>query len=214
MRRTPAFFLALLVACSGGTLPDPSIGSVEPTQRPASGSGPVTVSIDAVLPTVVDYGAQSATVDDRLSLRIGPRAFGPDRWVDGGVVTAFLPSLLPEGTYDVTVQLGDGRTATASNAFTVTPGRWPTGYTVDSIPAENSGVAFGVTLRAVGPNAPSFGGTVNLEVPGATVTPTISGPFEAGVRVETITVTGHGMHQLLITDLASHTGVSAPFLVR
>jgi hypothetical protein len=214
MRPTPASLLALLVACSGATLPDPTIRSVDPTQRAASGSGPVTVSVDAVLPTVVDYGAESAIVDDRLSLRIGPRAFGPDRWVDGGVVTDFLPSLLPEGTYDVTVQLGDGRTATASNAFTVTLGSWPTGYTVDSIPAEKSGVAFGVTLRAVGPNSPSFVGTVNLEVPGATVTPTVSGPFEAGVRVETITVTGHGMRQLLITDLASHTGVSAPFMVR
>jgi hypothetical protein len=214
MRRTPALFLALLVACSGATLPDPTVRSVDPTQRAASGSGPVTVSVDAVLPTVVDYGAESATVDDRLSLRIGPRAFGPDRWVDGGVVTDFLPSLLPEGTYDVTVQLGDGRTATASNAFTITAGSWPAGYTVDSIPAENSGVAFGVTLRAAGANAPRFAGTVNLEVPGATVTPTVSGPFEGGVRVETITVTGHGMHQLLLTDLASHTGVSAPFLVR
>jgi hypothetical protein len=205
---------ALLVACSGGTLPAPTILSVEPSQRAASGSGPVTVSIDAVLPTAVDYGAESAAVDQRLSMNIGPRGFGPDRWVDGGVVTDFLPSTLPEGTYDVTVQLGDGRTATASNAFTVTPGSWPTGYTVDAIPSETSGVAFGVTLRAKGPNAPSFAGTVNLEVPGATLAPTVSGPFEAGVRVETITVTGHGMHQLLITDLASHTGVSAPFLIR
>jgi len=214
MRSIPVLLLALLVACNGGTFPDPVIRSVEPTQRAASGSGPVTVAIDAVLPTVVDYGAESATVDDRLSLRVGPRAFGPDRWIDGGVVTDFLPSLLPEGTYDVTVQLGDGRTATASNAFTVTPGSWPTGYTVDSIPTENSGVAFGVTLRATGPNAPTFSGTVNLEVPGATVTPTVSGAFEAGVRVQSITVTGHGMRQLLITDLASHTGVSAPFFVR
>jgi hypothetical protein len=214
MRALAALLPVFLVACSGGTLPAPTIVSVAPNQRPASGSGPVTVSIDAVLPTVVDYGAESAAVDDRLSLSIGPRDFGPDRWVDGGVVTDFLPSTLPEGTYDVKVELGDGRTATATNAFTITPGSWPTGYTVDSIPAETSGVAFGVTLRAKGPNAQSFAGTVNLEVSGATLAPTVSGPFEGGVRVETITVTGHGMHQLLITDLASHTGISAPFLIR
>ena len=37
------------------------------------------------------------------------------------------------GTYDVTVELGDGRLTTATDAFHVTQGIWPTGYTIDMI---------------------------------------------------------------------------------
>jgi hypothetical protein len=193
--------------------------SVEPSQRPASSSGSVTVTLDAILPTVVDYGAGSATVGDALSLKIGGRPFGPTRWVDAGVVTDFLPSVLPEGRYDVTVQLGDGRLATATDAFRVTTGFWPTGYIIDTIPSQRSGVPFGVTIRAQGAPDGGYGGTVSLAVfpSGAEVSPTISGPFAAGLRVEVITVTVDsppGDFQLVVSDLAGHTGTSLPFHVR
>ena len=69
--------------------------------------------LDAVLPTAANYGANAAIVDDRMTLRIGTRPFGPTHWTDGGVISDFLPSVLPEGRYDVTLELGDGRTATA-----------------------------------------------------------------------------------------------------
>ena len=217
MRPSALALLALALAgCSGATLPAPSIVSVDPAVRPASSSGPVTVTLDAVLPTLVDHGAGTATVDDRLTLKIGPRPFGPTRWSDAGVVTDFLPSVLPEGTYDVTVELGDGRSATASAAFRVTAGDWPVGYTVDTIPTQRSGVPFGVTLRAQGAPDGGYGGTVNLSVPGAQVTPTLSGPFVAGVRVEVITVTvdQRGDYQLVVSDLLGHPGTSLPFQVR
>ena len=91
------------------------------------------------------------------------------------------PRSCPTGSYDVTVELGDGRLATATDAFVVTPGDWPVGYTIDMIGNQTSGIPFGVTLRAQGaPGRRDYGGTVNLSVPGATVTPTISGPFTAG----------------------------------
>ena len=216
MRPSALALLALALAgCSGATLPAPSIVSVDPAVRPASSSGPVTVTLDAVLPTLVDHGAGTATVDDRLTLKIGPRPFGPTRWSDAGVVTDFLPSVLPEGTYDVTVELGDGRAATASGAFRVTAGDWPVGYTVDTIPTQRSGVPFGVTLRAQGAPDGGYGGTVNLAVPGAQLTPTLSGPFVAGVRVEVITVTAQqGNYQLVVSDLVGHIGTSLPFQVR
>ncbi len=208
--------LGILAACSGGTLPSPTVVSVSPVERPASSSGPVTVTLDAVLPTVVDYGTSSATVDNRLTLKIGPRAFGPPVWTDGGVVTDFLPSVLPEGRYDITVQLGDDRSATAASAFQVTAGSWPVGYTIDTIPSQTSGVPFGVTIRAQGAPDGGYGGTVSLSVAGARVAPLTSGPFVAGVLVQVITVTADkpGNFQLVVSDLAGHVGTSLPFRVR
>ena len=76
--------------------------------------------------------------------------------------------------------------------FRITPGDWPVGYTIDMIGDQTSGIPFGVTLRARGAPDGGYGGTVNLSVPGATVSPAISGPFSAGVRVEVITVTVDG----------------------
>jgi len=206
-----------LTACSGATLPAPTVVSVSLTERPASSSGPVTVTVDAVLPTLADHGLDTVTVDDRLSVKIGPRAFGPSRWADAGVITDFLPSVLPEGSYDVTVELGDGRLSTASGAFQVTRGAWPVGYTIDMIGAQTSGVPFGVTVRAQGAPDGGYSGTVFLSVPGATVSPTISGPFDGGFRVEVITVTvgTSGPHHLEVSDLSGGPGGrSLDFFVR
>ena len=132
------------------------------------------------------------------------------------MVTDFLPSVLPEGHYDVTVELGDGRLTTAPSAFQVTPGDWPVGYTVDTIPSQSSGTPFGVTIRARGAPDGGYGGTVYLSVPGASVTPAVSGPFVAGVLVQVITVTtsDNGQYQLVVSDLANHFGTSLPFHVK
>jgi len=214
--RVPCLFAVLCLAgCSGATLPAPAVVSVTPAERPASSSGPVTVTLDAVLPTLADHGLDTITIDDRLTLKIGPRPFGPSRWADAGVITDFLPSVLPDGTYDVTVELGDGRLTTASSAFRVTPGTWPTGYIIDMIANQKSGVPFGVTLRAQGGQDGGYDGTVNLSVPGATVDPGISGPFVAGVRVEVITVTVNhsGQYHLDISDLAGRVGHSLNFQI-
>jgi hypothetical protein len=218
-RSSPLVLWLLLTACSGATLPPPTVVSVNPPQRQASSSGPVTVTIDAVLPTLVDYGTGAATVDDGVSVKIGPRTFGPSRWVDAGVVTEFLPSVLPEGSYDVTVQLGDGRLTTARDAFRLTAGDWPTGFIIELIPTQRSGVPFGVNIQAQGTSDGGWDGTVTLAVsgPGAHITPTISGPFVAGLRVEVITVTVDQPPQdvsLVVTDLKGHRGDSQPFHVR
>jgi hypothetical protein len=216
-RLLPLFLLALAVAaCNGATLPPPTVASVSPSDRAASSSGPVTVTVDAVLPTVADHGTQTVTVDDRLTMKIGPRPFGPSHWADAGIIADFLPSVLPEGTYDITVELGDGRLATATGAFRVTQGFWPIGYTIDMIGGQTSGVPFGVTMRAQGAPDAGYGGTVFLSVNGATVSPTISGPFNAGVRVEVITVTvsNPGTYRLDVSDLAGRTGHSVSFQVR
>jgi hypothetical protein len=206
-----------LAGCTGATLPPPTVVSVSPAERPASSSGPVTVTVDAILPTLADHGLDTVTVDDSLTLKIGPRPFGPSRWVDAGVITDFLPSVLPEGSYDVTVELGDGRLTTATGAFQVTRGTWPVGYTIDMIGAQTSGVPFGVTVRAQGAPDGGYSGTVFLSVPGATVSPTISGPFDGGFRVEVITVTVQtpGPYHLDVSDLSGGPGGrSLDFFVR
>lgn len=207
--------LLLLAGCSGATLPPPTIVSVSPAERPASSSGEVTVTVDAILPTLADHGANTVTVDDRLTMTIGPRPFGPSRWADAGVISDFVASVLPEGTYDVTVELGDGRLATATGALHVTTGDWPVGYTVGMIGDQTSGVPFGVTLRAQGGTDGGYIGTVNLAVPGATVSPSVSGPFSAGLRVETVTVTVDqpGKYHLDVSDLGGRTGRSLDFHV-
>ncbi|HZJ54401.1 MAG TPA: hypothetical protein VFD38_09720 [Myxococcaceae bacterium] len=216
MSRVPSWVVALcLTGCSGATLPPPTVVSVSPPDRAASSSGPVTVMLDAVLPTFADHGASSVSVDDRLTLRIGPRPFGPARWADAGVITDFLPSVLPQGSYDVTVELGDGRLSTATDAFRVTAGAWPVGYTIDTIPDQKSNIPFGVTIRAQGAPDGGYGGTVFLSVPGATVSPAITGSFAAGVRVELITVTvdNPGKYHLDVSDLAGRPGRSLDFRV-
>src|SRR5262249_58546597 len=140
-------------ASNGAPLPPPSIVSAEPAQRPASSSGPVTVTLDAILPTLVDHGTATATVDDSLTLKIGPQRFGPSRWTDAGVVTDFLPSVLDQGSYDVTAELGDGRFATAPGAFVVTAGGWPGGRTIRTIPTQTRGRPFwGATPAQAGPH--------------------------------------------------------------
>ena len=216
MIRVVRLLVALCLAgCSGATLPPPIVVSVSPAQRPASSSGPVTVTLDAVLPTVVDHGASTVSVDDRLTLTIGPRPFGPSHWADAGVITDFLPSVLSEGSYDVMVELGDGRLAMATDVFRVTAGTWPVGYTIDTIPDQHSGIPFGVTLRAQGGQNGGYIGTVNFSVPGATVSPAVSGPFVGGVRVEVITVTVDrpASYQLEVSDLAGRRGRSLFFYV-
>jgi hypothetical protein len=214
--RVRLLLVGLWVAgCSGATLPPPTVVSVTPSERPASSSGPVTVTLDAVLPTLADHGAETVSVDDRLTLKIGPRPFGPSRWTDAGVISDFLPAVLPPGSYDVTVELGDGRLTTATDAFQVTAGDWPVGYTIDMIGDQTSNRPFGVTIRARGAPDGGYGGTVNLSVPRAAVAPTISGPFSAGVRVEVITVTTQspGNYHLEVSDLAGRTGRSLDFHV-
>ena len=96
----------------------------------------------------------------------------------------------------------------------MTPGIWLTSYSIDPIPTETSGVPFGVTIRANGAVDGGFGGTVSLTVPGATVSPSTSGPFQNGLRVEVITVTGPGFRRLVVTDLVSNSGTSNLFTVQ
>jgi hypothetical protein len=205
----------LSLGCGSATLPQASVTSVKPEVMVASQPTRVAVQLDVQLPVQADFGNGSINFQSELQVRVGPQPLGANRYPPDGLVQGTLATTLPPGTYDVTVALGDGRSAALREAFTVVPGMWPSGYTFEPIDAQRSGTPFSVTLHATGANATGFEGNVLLGASsGFTVTPSVSGGFTAGVRVETVTVTGAGQVVLTASDIAANNGQSAPFTVR
>jgi hypothetical protein len=206
--------LGLLLGCGSTPLPAPTIDGIQPSTMVASQPTPVAVQVDAQLPFTVDFGQGTIAVDARMQVTIGPQELGSGSYPPDGLVQGTLATLLPTGTYNVSVLLGDGRSAVRQAAFTVTPGTWPAGYSFEPIPPQRSGVPFTITLHAVPPNAATFGGNVGLDVTGgASLAPSVSGAFSAGGRVERVTVTGSGQLVLVASDIVGNSGQSAPFNV-
>jgi hypothetical protein len=203
----------LCLGCSDA-LPPVSIVSVAPTGMVASQPTQVSVQVDAALAFQVDYGQSSVSADTQMQVLIGPMELGTGTYPPDGLVRGVLPTVLPAGTYNVTVKMGDGRTAALPNAFTVDGGSWPAAYIIDAIGDQRANVAFSVTLRAVGPQASRFEGNVLLGLLGdGTVSPTISGAFSSGVRIENVTISGTGEFTLLASDINGGNGQSTPFTV-
>lgn len=213
-RTTLAASLLLLSSCNQ-QLPPLSIVSVAPRQMVPSQPTHVGVQVDAELAFQVDYGVETLSADTVMHVKVGPLELGTGTYPPGGLVEGTLPTVIAPGTYDVTVAMGDGREAIKANAFTVLDGgTWPSAYIINPVGDQRSAIPFPVTLRAVGPQATSFEGNVLLGIVGdGTMTPLISGAFEAGVRVETVTVTGTGEFTLSASDIIGHNGQSAPFTV-
>jgi hypothetical protein len=205
--------MLLCLGCSDA-LPPVSIASVTPTGMVASQPTQVSVQVDAVLGFQVDYGQSSVSADSRMQVLVGRVELGTGNYPPDGLVRGVVPTVLPAGTYNVTVQMGDGRAATLRNAFTVDGGSWPAAYSIDPISDQHANVTFSVTLRAVGPQASRFAGNVLLSLLGdGTVTPNISGAFSSGVLTENVTITGTGEFTLLASDINDGNGQSAPFTV-
>jgi hypothetical protein len=206
--------LLLLAGCSGGSLPPATISSVTPMVMIASQPTPVEVQLNVELPSQVDYAEESITFQTGLRTLVGPQEVGSGLYPPGGLVRGTLATILALGTYDVVAVFADGRRAVRHDAFTVVPGSWPAGYNVDPIGNQRSGVPFSATLRATGTNAASFAGNVLLEASGgAELVPAVSGAFDAGVRVETVTVIGTGQHVLTVSDIAGNSGQSPSFTI-
>jgi hypothetical protein len=213
-RRLLSSGAVLLLACSQSLAPV-SIASIVPAGMVASVPTPVSVQVDAELAFQVDYGQSTVTAESQMQVLVGPLELGTGTYPPGGLVEGTLPTVIPPGTYNVTVKLADGRTAVRENAFSVDGGNWPDGYVIDSIGDQRSGVPFSVTLHAVGGGPPSlFAGNVLLGVIGTgTVAPVISGPFTAGACTQSVTITGTGEFTLLASDINGGNGQSSPFTV-
>lgn len=215
MRRLFSIAALLFLACDQ-SLPPVSIASVVPMGMVASEPTPVSVQVDAELAFQVAYGQSALTAETQMQVLVGPLELGTGTYPPGGLVKGTLPTVIPPGTYNVTAKLADGRTTVRENAFTVDAGTWPDGYVIDSIGDQRSGVAFSVTLRAIGRRPPTFQfeGNVLLGVIGdGTEAPIISDAFDAGVCTQNVTITGTGEFTLLASDINGGNGQSAPFTV-
>jgi hypothetical protein len=205
MKRWATLAALLLLGCSQ-SLPPVSIGSVIPASMVAS--EPTQVSVQ------VDYGQGTLTPDTAMEVLVGPLQLGSGTYPPQGLVEGTLPTVIPPGTYNVTVKMGDGRTAVLPNAFGVDAGTWPLAYAIDSIGDQHTGVSFSVTIRTVGPRFRNFEGNVLLGLLGeGSLAPTISGAFSAGFLTQSVTVTGTGEFMLQVSDINGGNGQSAPFTV-
>lgn len=89
----------------------------------------------------------------------------------------------------------------------------------NAIAAQHSGVAFNVTITAQAQDnstVTGFAGTVILATNAGSISPTTSGAFAAGVRTETVTITGPYKANQTITATGgspSRTGTSAVFVL-
>ena len=212
--RAAGIIAAALCACGPASLPNPTIVAIEPAEMVASDGAFVTVTVEAVLPFQVAYGTRTGKLDPGLTITFGGLPLGPAQYENEGKLSVPVPTVFNPGTYDVTVRLSDGREATAPQAFTVKPGLWPDGYTIDPIGAQRREQPFAVTIRATGANAAGFHGNVDLSVDLYQVSPRTSGNFAAGVRVQQVTMTQVNKPQaviLTVTDQQGHKGASNPF---
>ncbi len=115
----------------------------------------------------------------------------------------------------ITANDGSGHTS-SSNYFTVDPGVLHH-FAFANITNQAAGVAFNIGLTAQDANnntVTSFSGTVSLSTTAGTITPSTSGTFSAGLRTESVTVTGSGASQTIsANDGSGHTGTSNSFMV-
>jgi len=208
---------AALAGCGPSPLPPPRILQVTPSSMLASEAVQLSVQVDAVLPFHVDYRVPSAQADDRVTLTLGGWQLEASA-LTGGTVTAFVPSVLAPGSYDVGIRLADGRAATLPAGFSVGAGSWPDSFElVEPILDQTAGQPFVVALRAVraGVTDATFHGTVGLSLNHGTVEPQNTAAFDSGLVTERgviITTPGGGM-VLTASDLAGHSVSSAPFKV-
>lgn len=214
MRPALATLVFVALAACDGTLPDPRIESITPNEITQGEAPSLTVQTNAVFPYSVDYGSESAEVVPRFVLRIGTAPLDAARLNGDGSITGGAPFGLPAGTYDVTLELSDGRNAARYAAFVVKPGVFPDGFTIDPIADQVRGQPFAITLRAYGANAAAFTGSVQFSASYGTVMPSVSGPFQDGVRTEQITLTTPSDNMILsVTDAAGHIAQSNAFRV-
>jgi hypothetical protein len=203
----------LLPGCGTG-LPDPVVRSVAPSTIQQGDTPLVRVEFDAVRQAWANFGREAGGVNTGIVIRIGGEPFFSSEAFNDDLASAPAPSGLKPGSYDVTVQLADGRQGTLPAGLTVTSKAVPTGFTIDPIGNQIRGQPFQITLHAEGGDASGYSGTVQLRVNKGTISPQSSGAFFAGSRVEWVTLNSAGKGQFItIDDGAGHQASSNTFEV-
>jgi hypothetical protein len=226
-RATSALFLAcLLGGCEPGTLPPPAIVSVQPERVAEGGASVLTIEVKAVLPVTVNYHSETADLSSQgMKLFIaGEETEAAFAQQDGKLIAA-VPMGLAQGAYDVQVAMEDGREAVREQAFSVVPTEQLrdedvivrgglTGFQLEPIGEQVAGVAFKVTIRALGPEASTFQGTAVLrgtKGKDAAITSAFSG---GAVQQELTFEQPSGNVVLLVEDSLGNKGLSNAFRVR
>jgi hypothetical protein len=200
---------------------------VEPEQLATDMATPVVLTLDTqVLPFSVDYGAPEGTQAVRLALTVGGREVRIDRYESEGRLHATVPAGLPQGPQELRVSLPDGREALSEAGIQVLPpapemstegegssgGEQEvqlTGFQIEPIPDQVSGVPFRVVLRAEGPGAQHFAGQVQLTTNKGRLTSNLSGAFSSGVREELLTLDSPGANVVLTVRAGKGVTVSS-----
>lgn len=211
--------LLALAATLGGCFactdwPQPRILRVTPSTMTETDATLLDIEVDAVLETIADYEQGTLSARTRIEIEIGPEVVGPKSYAPGGLIQAQVPTILPQGVYDVRVKfVDDGRVAVARDALTVLPGAWPDRYTIDPIGPQRRQTPFEIVVRAQGENAATFQGNVRLRVgPYGGIGPAVSRAFVDGVLTETVVVESVGASEVItVTDVAGHSGTSNAF---
>ncbi len=207
--------LFFLCACAPAALPPPRILSISPSEMVACEGASVSVDVDLVLPTHVNYGQSEATANPDIALRIGAVPVGSGRYAPGGLLTAAVPPVFAPGEYDVGLRVSDGRPeAILAGGFSVKPTPYPDGYTIDFVPDQIQTEPFAITLRARGANASAFNCTVGIFTSRGAISPTVSGPFQSGLRTEWMRIdTPLPSVVITVRDDIGRSGSSNPFRV-
>ena len=216
-----------LGACETGELPPPSIVSVQPERVAEGGASVLTIEVKAVLPVTVSYHSRTADLSSQgMKLFIAGEETNAAFTQQDGKLIAAVPTGLAQGAYDVQVAMDDGREAVREQAFSVVPQAelrdedvvvrgGLTGFQIDPIGEQVSGVPFKVTLRALGPEASTFQGTaVVRDIKGKDAAIT-TGAFSGGVIQQELTLEqSSGNAVLLVEDSLGNRGLSTGFRVR
>ncbi|WP_257449495.1 hypothetical protein [Archangium lipolyticum] len=194
MKKLLPMLLALLCACEAEPpAPPPSfhILSISPTEQSALEAKDVIVELDVEPRFLVDFNTRSARMLEKPELRIGTWTVPLARYLGRGQFQGTVPPGLDVDTYDVQVSLGDGREATLTQAYTVTP---YLSYWIESIGDQLQGKPFAVTIHAGGPSAERFTGTVTIVIyqDGSPILSIPSNPFSEGLVRQEITIDAVG----------------------
>ncbi|WP_224246203.1 hypothetical protein [Hyalangium gracile] len=225
--------LVTLVACEGAPLnnhPSPvTVVSIEPSEMTTDAPTALILQLSG-LPAHLDYGRGHATLPP-ITVTFGAVLSVPGEPLPHDRVRAQVPQGLPPGSYDVGIQLADGHTASLPMALIVreapdggtpdggTPdGGGPppgiTGFSFQTLSEQVQGVPFVIAIRAMGPDAVRFQGTVELSSAWQ-VTPSVTEPFHDGVLVMDVSIQTPGdTVTLTARDSEGRTGTSNPFRVR
>lgn len=175
----------------------------------------LTVNLDASPPPKFDYGRSSAELLTSARVSIGGQEFEVLQVEEQGKrLIVELPPGLPVGPQELQVEFSDGRQAKFESGFEVKPALDITGlFIYGPIGPQVRLKPFSIRIQMQGPDAELFQGRVKLSANKGNITPTVTGPFQRGLRTQEVVMDDTGGSNVTITaeDYAGHSTTSGDF---